>query len=150
MTGDRGFDAVAMLGRASEGSLKFGYPDVYLDGSGYVRIPVSVSANGVAAESALEFEEWGGGQHRVLAFLNDLAGNWRGWAGAKDWSDDHGTVTISATHDGVGTVLLAVSLVPQPGWDGPGSWTLNMTVAVDPGSFNSVANELRRLLDSHD
>ncbi len=44
------------------------------------------------------------------SFFEDVANNWRGWRGAKEWSSYEGDFKLSATSDGKGHVFLRVSL----------------------------------------
>jgi len=45
---------VLTLGRTRESTVAFGRPDIASDGSGYVRIPMVLRAEGVVAETAIE------------------------------------------------------------------------------------------------
>jgi hypothetical protein len=135
-----------LVGRAGEASLSVGQPDVANDGSGYVRLPIYLEAVGLSAHSTIELENWGGGAPGLIAYFKDLAASWKGWQGSKQWHDDGANVEISATHDGIGTIAMAVSVAPFTGWDGPGSWTLRIVVPVDPGALDSVVAKLQELL----
>lgn len=135
------------IGRAAEGEITFGRPVGNADGSDYKRLPMHIEAQGLSATAALELESWGGGAPSLISYFADMAAGWRGWTGAKDWHDDGATVEMSATHDGVGTIALEVSITPLVGWEGPGSWRLNAVVAIDPGSLDASVNGLRRLVD---
>ncbi len=110
-----------LVGRLAEGQLTFSNPVVATDGSGYTRLPMLMSAQGLSATVDVELETWGGGAPSLIAYFADMAAGWRGWVGPKDWHDDDATVSMSATHDGVGTVALRVSTDKAAGWGGPGS-----------------------------
>ncbi len=99
----------------------------------------------MTARHELELESWGGGADRLLRFLDELVAGWRGWSGVKEWSDDHQLVDFRATHDGIGTVTMEVSI--EPGRQLPGSWSVRALVPVDPGAFEVAATSLRTLLD---
>ena len=136
------------LGRAAEGHVTFGIPVVATDGSGYTRMPLVIEAQGLSATSTVELEDWGGGAPSLIAYFADMAADWRGWDGVKEWHDDGGALGLSATHDGIGTIALTVSATPNVGWAGPGSWQLEAVVALDPGSLDTAVTELRRLLQA--
>jgi hypothetical protein len=136
-----------LVGRPTEGQLTFGNPAVATDGSGYTRLPMLISAQGLSATVDVELESWGGGAPSLVGYFADMAAGWRGWVGTKEWHDDGATVSMSATHDGVGTVSLRVSIDPATGWEGPGAWKLEVVVGLDPGSLDAAVSGLRRLLD---
>ena len=99
------------IGRQAEAALVVGYARVDADGG--ARLPVRLSAPGVGAMAVIEIEAWSGGPARLAQFFDDLAGNWRGWTGPKEWRDDAATFALSATHDRKGLVVLRVTAV---GW----------------------------------
>jgi hypothetical protein len=66
----------------------------------------------------------------LVAFLDDLANNWRGWKGPKSYDSLEHDLGLVARHDGVGHVALAVTLRgPHP----PYTWTVNAEIVTDPG-----------------
>ena|SRR6266850_1659307 len=138
-----------VLGRVGEGQITFFEPVVMTDGSGYTRVPILIEAPGLSAESAIELEGWGGWTTGLVAFFEDMAADWRGWDGVKEWSDDgdYRTDRIAATHDGLGTVELRISTSPRLGSnDNEGKWTVELVVAIDPGALEAAASGVRRLL----
>ncbi len=145
MTRADALDPEIVLGRKGEVTVSLGAPIGDGETGGGVRIPLLLEAHDVTASHELELESWGGGPERLLSFLDELAAGWRGWAGAKEWSDDHQLTHLRATHDGVGTVVVEVSI--ERGWQEPGSWWLRAFVPVDPGAFQVAASSLRMLLE---
>jgi hypothetical protein len=131
-----------LVGRAGEATLSLGQPDIANDGSGYVRLPIYLEAGGLSAQTTIELENWDGGGSGLIAYFEDLAASWKGWQGSKQWHDDGPNVEIIATHDGIGTIAMEVSVAPFRGWDGPGSWTLRIVVPIDPGSLDSAVEKL--------
>lgn len=141
--------AGVVVGREGEGQITFLQPVVMTDGSEYARLPIVLKAPGLSAESAIELEDWGGWATGLVAFFEAMAAEWRGWDGVKEWSDDgdYRTDTITATHDGLGTVELRISTSPRLGWTADeGKWALELIVPVDPGALDAAASGLRRLL----
>ncbi len=136
-----------VLGRPGEATLSLGAP-IGDEAAGLVRIPLLLEARGVTASHELVLESWGHGPDGLLGFLDELAAGWRGWAGAKAWSDDHQLTHLRATHDGVGTVMTEISI--ERGSQHPGSWSVRAFVPIDPGAFQVAANKLRTLLQQLD
>jgi len=135
------------IGRATEGRITFSVPVAATDGSGYVQLPMLVEQQRLSVASTIELESWGGGAAGLLTFFAEMATAWRGWHGRREWHDDGGSVSMSASHDGIGTIALRVSAMPLQ-WDEqrPGSWRLDAVVALDPGSLDVAVLDLRRLL----
>jgi len=138
---------VLMIGRPGVATLAFGRPDDASDGSGS-RIPIRLTADTAMASTWIEVESWNGGKARLAAYFAELAEAWRGWTGVKDWNDDGASVSMSASHDGIGMVSLAVSLTPHSGLLWVGSWELRVVVPLEPGSLDSVADQVKALLEA--
>lgn len=141
-------DTGIRLGSGSNrATLTFGEAVVAIDGSGGVGLSLALRANHLTANATAELELWGGGAAELVAYFEDVAAAWRGWTGAKEWSDDGRNVALSATHDGIGAIEIAVSVSSPGGWPGPGSWQLQMVIAEEPGAIEAVAARLRTLLE---
>jgi hypothetical protein len=125
--------------------MTLGQPTTLADGSA-TTIPVRFSAPALTATSSIEIEEWSGGVESLTAYFEDLARAWRGWVGSKDWDDDGPSISLQATHDGIGLISLSVSAITYAGVREPGSWELRMTIPVEPGSLPEFAARLRALL----
>jgi hypothetical protein len=69
------------------------------------------------------------GWSHVGGFFSDLAQSWRGWAGAKSWTSPEHDLSMRATHESGGRVVIEILLR-----DGPvHSWSVSMAVEVEPG-----------------
>lgn len=132
-----------IVGREAEAAIAVGMPTV--EHGGEARVPIRVVAPGITASATIELAAWSGGLPRLPAYFDDLAAAWRGWAGAKDWTDDEGAVAISATHDGKGLVLLRVT-VTNTGYAAPGSWQVTADVPVEPGALSTIAEAIRSVV----
>jgi hypothetical protein len=86
------------------------------------------------------------GQTGLGGFFDDLAAQWRGWTGDKTWAALEGDVSIVASHDGLGTVSLLVSLRDEPALrpEQP-EWQASPVLAVDAGGLGRLAREAKRL-----
>jgi hypothetical protein len=109
-------------------------------------MPVTLEGLGFHARGELDLEEWGGGSVGLVADVDSLATDWRGFAGAKVWEDDQGNIRLSATHNGMGYVYVDVSLRKLPANHADDQWSVNATVAVDAGQLESAAKRLRAMV----
>ena len=81
-----------------------------------------------------------GGGTGLADFLSDLAENWRGWPGPKAWTDFENALSIEATHDGLGHVMLTFAMRRSPS-DG---WQLRGALPVEAGALERIAAAARR------
>lgn len=89
-------------------------------------------------EGAVETDVY---EHRELLaeYFADLAANWRGWEGAKEYASLEGQLSLAATHDGLGTVTMKVEL-RQP-W--PPDWSFVAELAFGSGAhLQRIANDV--------
>jgi hypothetical protein len=103
---------------------------------------------GLRAADEVWLPEWLGGDESLTRFFADLAEAWRGWEGTKAWPGGDGEVRLAATHDGVGQVLLFVTL--RAHWHGQppfaDEWTATGVLAVEPGALDGVARGVAALI----
>ncbi len=69
-----------------------------------------------------------------------LAADWRGWDGQRTWHSIEGTLRLTATHDGLGTVLLYVHLKRSTC---EADWAIDGPVWLDAGALPAVARAAR-------
>jgi Family of unknown function (DUF6228) len=82
-----------------------------------------------------------------LALFEVIANEWRGWHGSKEWSSLEGELSLSATHDGVGTITLQVRLAHLgfDAWD----WEARAALALDAGAqLQTTVTALRSFFSS--
>jgi hypothetical protein len=81
----------------------------------------------------------------IAPFFESLAVEWKGWEGAREWSD--GEFRMVCWHDGIGQVVIEVGLgfLPPVSWRDAG-WRVNAVVLEDVGRLDAVAGDLHRLL----
>ena len=75
-------------------------------------------------------------------FFRDLASNWRGWQGKKEWSSLEGELRFSATCDSTGHVSLSARLRSGPY---PFDWSLSGVLLLEAGSLERIALEIEKL-----
>lgn len=88
---------------------------------------------GAIETNVYEHREW------LAEYFADLAANWRGWEGVKEYASLEGQLSLNATHDGLGTVTIRVVL-GQP-W--PPEWSFEAELAFGAGAhLERLAHEL--------
>jgi Family of unknown function (DUF6228) len=130
-----------VVGREHDGALFVGRPSRESDGG--ARIPIRIRGREIAAAGAIELEPWSGGIGRLPEYFDDLASNWRGWHGSKEWRDDSGAVEMTATHDRKAIVTLRVTMRD---YAGSPNWQVEFDIHLEPGSLQSVADRVRSLV----
>jgi hypothetical protein len=92
-------------------------------------ITATIDTEGLHASTRVE-AHYANAFDELAAFLDDLADNWRGWEGPKSYDSLEHDLGLVARHDGVGHVVLTVTLRgPHP----PYTWTVNVEIVTDPG-----------------
>jgi uncharacterized protein DUF6228 len=111
------------------------------DGYGSVTFVVELEDHGLRAESSVSsYESEGNG---LAAFLEQLAADWRGWAGTRSW-DSHHALAVEARHDGRGNVWLRFTLRSRRS---SGGWTASAEVDLAAGQqLGSTAAAVASLL----
>jgi len=72
----------------------------------------------------------------LVAFLDELAREWKGWQGEKEWKSVEGDLALSGTADGLGVVALRVTLKSGPYED---DWCVQTVIHVDAGQLEDLA-----------
>jgi hypothetical protein len=97
-----------------------------------VRMTVELHDHGLEARTDVEL--WWpapGREVDLLAFLQGLANDWRGWPDVRQWRSKDATMRIDARHDGTGRVCLAATL--RDGAPACDAWSATVTVSVEAG-----------------
>ena len=80
----------------------------------------------------------------LVQFFDDLARDWRGWSGERDFWSLEGDLKLSAAHNG--HVQLRVVLSQSTVIDG---WRVEANLRLDPGEqLSRVARDLRDVVES--
>ena len=67
--------------------------------------------------------------------FEDLAANWRGWLGRKEWRSLEGELRLTAECDRLGHVWITTEL----GQGSPAAWTATLVVLVEAGQLDGLA-----------
>jgi hypothetical protein len=125
-----------LLGSSKQG---VGFAVCGRDAAAVTDLLVSVRDVGLFVEKAV-VSHYASGFADLVAFVEVMAENWRGWQGEQRYRSLEGDLTLTAKHDG--HVQLSVELRENPGWRVQADFTL------DPGEqMTRTAAELRALLD---
>jgi hypothetical protein len=107
---------------------------------------VELHDHGLDARTDVELW-WPASGHEVdlLAFLQGLADDWRGWPDVRQWRSKDAAMGIDARHKGTGYVCLTATLRDDaPAWD---AWSANVTISVEAGEqLDQLVADVRELL----
>jgi uncharacterized protein DUF6228 len=78
------------------------------------------------------------------AFFHDLADNWRGWKGTKEWATYEGGLRLSCTSDRLGHIAVSVDLHERSGPDG---WFVQGDVPLEAGQLEQLAADVARFIE---
>jgi hypothetical protein len=81
--------------------------------------------------------------HGLAALFADLATNWRGWEGAKEWSSVEEDFSLSCTSDALGHVALKVTLKSGVYED---DWYLQAVIHIAAGQLEEMAATVKEFL----
>ena len=81
----------------------------------------------------------------LARLFEDMARDWKGWSGAKEWSSLEGELTLRCTQDALGHVALQASL-QQSAY--PSAWKVEAVIAIEAGQLERLAKLARRFEDS--
>lgn len=72
-------------------------------------------------------------RHWLAHYFRELATEWEGWSGSKNWEGDG--LRIEATHNHVGAVVLLVTI-------DDGLWTCSGPINFEPGKLATASSEI--------
>jgi Family of unknown function (DUF6228) len=137
-------DTLTIRSTRLDGTLIF-HPPVDTDGGYVYEVGVELSAKDVAARATLDIASPPAGHDvDLVEFVQSMADDWRGWAGARRWRSLEGRMQIDATHDGAGHVSLNVTLAGPIATPLDESWSVHIVIVVDAGEqMSNIATALR-------
>lgn len=108
---------------------------------------VILQARGLNASTKIYNYHYAHGTQGFTSLFEDLAKNWRGWAGDKRWESIEGDLKLSCSSDSVGHIEILIELSsvvsnPVDGWDVRG------TLVVEAGQLESIAMDVKRFFQS--
>jgi hypothetical protein len=119
---------------------------VFSDPDSAMKVPaqyLSVAIEGPGLRASRQvYEAYDEGFSGLARYFSDLAANWRGWRGSRDYESIEGDLRIQATHDG--HVKLRVTL-----WEStvPEGWRVEAEVRLDAGeALTAAASEVAALV----
>ena len=72
-------------------------------------------------------------------YFGDLANNWKGWQGKKEWSSLEGELKLKASCDHLGHIFLSVHLINGA----PPIWEIQADLTLEAGQLENLATEAR-------
>ena len=81
----------------------------------------------------------------LAGYFEEIARNWRGWSGSREWSSLEGECTIKSTNDGRGHIAIDIRLRQNV----PAGWTASATISTEAGLLERIAADCRRVADGH-
>lgn len=105
-------------------------------------LAAELTADGLTARTAFWLGP-DGVEEGLDEFFASLERDWKGWDGTRLWQGMEGGLSLSCTHDGRGTIRVAVTLEHVSGAD----WRVQAVLAVDAGEeLSGLVRDLSRLL----
>ena len=80
---------------------------------------------------------------QLSQFFSDMAENWKGWTGEREWHSLEQELALSAKIDLTGHVDLWVQLRSRQHFLG---WTLTCTLVLEAGQLDSIAASVREFV----
>ena len=78
----------------------------------------------------------------LAKFFAELAADWKGWQGTRNWSSLEGEFEIECEHDGLGNIR-TVARLHKNRYYGVG-WTAEIRFEISAGQLDQIAHELTR------
>jgi hypothetical protein len=108
------------------------------------RVKVRLVDVGMEAEANVDFNVYVEEASKLALLLDEVALEWKGWEGAKEWAALESPFRLVFVHDTIGRVDVKATL--GSGWYGS-RWSATVEFAVEPGAFERLAKEAHRFLD---
>jgi hypothetical protein len=133
-------DEVTIKSSRSAGELKLSEPTPL--GSRYPveYLHVSLKDKDIAASSAKVYIYE---PHSLASFFEDLAANWKGWEGTKEWSSVEGDFNLSCDSDSLGHIAMKVTLKSGLYED---DWCVLVVINIDAGQLEEIAGKVKEFL----
>jgi hypothetical protein len=99
-----------------------------------------IECDGLTAEAKV-YERYSGDALRLDSFFGDLAAQWRGWDGDKEWESLG--LRLAARHDRLGHIALDAIL--RESYALANRWQVRASFTLDAGGLDRLAREARAL-----
>ncbi|MET0044546.1 MAG: DUF6228 family protein, partial [Candidatus Thiodiazotropha sp. 6PLUC3] len=89
---------------------------------------------------------WGYTDCKFLVNLFEfIAKEWKGWDGVQEWASIEGELSISATCDNLGHIMLAITIRE---YDSPEVWNSQVSLGIDSGQTENIAKKVMQFCAS--
>jgi hypothetical protein len=109
------------------------------DGAGIEYVVAELTGDTLAASTRV----YAWGIDSLAALFEEMAIDWKGWTGAKEWESVEGEFSLSCINDGRGHITIHVKLLASPY---PDSWSVRCSVVVEAGQMDAVASQMKRFV----
>jgi len=133
-------DEVTIKSSRSAGELKLSDPKPPSSHYPVEYLRVSLKDKDIAASSAKIYIYE---PHSLASFFEDLAANWKGWEGVKEWSSVEGDFSLSSTSDALGHIVMKVTLKSGLYED---DWCVKAVINIDAGQLDEISWKLKEFL----
>lgn len=131
---------VAIKSSRSAGELKLSEPKPPGSRHPVEYLRVSLRDKDIAAASARVYLYE---PHGLASLFAELAANWKGWEGVKQWRSVEGDFALSCTSDRLGHVALEVTLKSGVYED---DWCVRAVIHVEAGLLEGIAAKVKQFL----
>lgn len=128
-------DSVRVLTAYPSDWLEFSNPEVSSSGS-FDFYAVTLSTTGLKASLRIE-AYWEAG---LIELFNEIARDWKGWDGKKEWESIERSLALSAVADRAGHTYLTVEL-QVPDFNG---WYARAVLTLEAGQLQKIARDVER------
>jgi hypothetical protein len=134
------FNEVAIKSSRSAGELKLSDPKPPGSRHPVEYLRVSLKDKDIAASSARVYIYE---PHSLASLFEDLAANWKGWQGVKQWHSVEEDFALSCTSDRLGHVVMEVTLKSVKYED---DWCVKAVIHVEFGQLEEIAAKVKQFL----
>jgi hypothetical protein len=118
------------------------FEDPCRDAKGWLEsFRVSLASPGFSATARIENPPYG---RPPSDLFEDLAQNWKGWAGEKKWRSMEDELTLIAVRDSVGHIFLTAKIHSN---EIPAVWSAKATVMIDAGQLEQISRTFLRFFE---
>ena len=126
----------------SEMEAKITFDSRQFDNSGWLTsYVISIEARGFRAKREVENLPYGSSPSRLFC---DLAKDWAGFKGKKEWGAIEGEFNLSASADAIGHVTLVAEILPTYAMP---CWSAEVSIEIDAGQLERIASDAKEFFN---
>ncbi len=130
---------------SGDGSARLEFSDLERDHHGTAdRLKATITDVGLVASARVVFNTHINDASALATMFEEIAGQWRGWDGTRQWQALESPFRLCFTHDGIGHIRAEVTL--GSGFY-PEDWSVKACLILEPGALEELAPSFRRFLE---